>query len=117
MTSSFQRMMYAQVEWAHKYDAYARLAGSPQALATLLEPAWHEYHQTGRVPEWCGVDLLRGWAFYITRADRHGGGYGLEEGGSMVPEWTAVLERIASHEAAKARDIPPLSTSPEAPRS
>ena len=35
----------------------------------------------------------------------------------MVPEWTAVLERIASHEAAKARDIPPLSTSPEAPRS
>jgi hypothetical protein len=85
MTSSFQRMMYAQVKWAHKYDAYARLAGSPQSLATLLEPAWHEYHQTGRVPEWCGVDLLRGWAFYITRADRHGGGYGLEEGGSMVP--------------------------------
>ncbi len=103
MTSSFQRIMYAQIEWAHTYDAYARLAGSPQALATLLEPAWREYHQTGRVPDWCGVDLLRGWAFYITRADHHGGGYGLEEGGSMVPEWTAVLERIASHEATKAR--------------
>ena len=35
----------------------------------------------------------------------------------MVPEWTAVLERIATHEAAKARDIPPLTTPPQAPRS
>jgi hypothetical protein len=63
------------------------------------------------------VDLLRGWAFYITRADRHGGGYSLEEGGDMVAERNAVLERIATHEAAKSHDIPPLTTSPGAARS
>lgn len=108
--------MYAQLEWAHKYNAYARLAGSPEALTALLEPAWREYHEAGRVPVWCGVDLLRGWAFYITRADRQGGGYDLEEGGPMVSEWTAVLERIATHEASTAGDIPPLGTSQEGPR-
>jgi hypothetical protein len=112
MASEFEGLMSAQIEWAHEYDGYTRLAGSPEALAALLEPAWRQYHQTGRVPQWCGVDLLRGWAFFITRADRHGGGYDLEEGGPMVQEWNAVLERIATHEAARPGDTPPLSDAP-----
>jgi len=112
MASRFEGLMSAQIDWAHEYDGYARLAGSPQALATLLETAWRQYHQTGRVPEWCGVDILRGWAFYLTRADRHGGGYGLAEGGPMVQEWNAVLERIATHEATGPGDTPPLPDAP-----
>lgn len=109
MASDFEGLMSAQIDWAHQYDGYARLAGSPEALATILEPAWRQYRQTGRIPEWCGVDLLRGWAFYITRADRHGGGYDLGQGGGpMVDEWNAVLERIAKHEAVTPGETPPL---------
>ncbi|WP_157557624.1 hypothetical protein [Intrasporangium oryzae] len=60
------------------------------------------------MPEWCGLDLLRGWAFYITRADRHGGGYDLGEGGAKLDEWNAVLERISTHPGARPDDRPPL---------
>lgn len=106
-----QPLVSRQIEWAHLYNGYERLAGGeegPQALARLLEPAWREYQLRGRVPEWCGVDLLRGWAFYLTRADRHGGGYDLGEGGGKVREWNAVLERIATHPGARREDRPPL---------
>jgi len=108
MVGDFERLISEQVEWAHRYNGYARLALTPEHLVQILEPAWHEYRQTNRVPEWCGVDLLRGWAFYLTRADRHGGGYGLMERGTMIDEWRAVLERIATHEEATAEDVPPL---------
>lgn len=108
------RLMSRQVMWAHTYNAYERLAGGesgPNALADLLEPAWLEFRRTGRVPGWCGVDLLRGWAFYLTRADRHGGRYSLSSGGSAVVEWQAVLSRIAGHPNCGAGDRPPLPTS------
>jgi len=111
MPSSFEDMMLTQIEWAHEYNAYGRLGGSPEALEQLLGPAWREYRRTGRIPEWCGVDLLRGWAFYLTRADHHHGGYDLAESGPMVDEWTAVLDRIASHEDATGPDIPPTQNS------
>lgn len=97
-------LMHEQIVWAHTYSAYERLAGGdegPTALARLLEPAWREFERTGRVPDWCGVDLLRGWAFYLTRADRFGGGYDLSPGGPKVREWQAVLERIAAHPSAR----------------
>ncbi len=107
MIDGFERLMSRQIQWAHRYDGYARLARTPERLAEILEPARQEYRRSRRVPEWCGVDLLRGWAFYLTRADRHGGGYGLMEGGPMVDEWRAVLERIVSHEGVTADDMPP----------
>lgn len=103
--------MSRQIEWAHSYNGYERLAGGadgPASLARLLEPAWREYRDSGRVPEWCGIDLLRGWAFYLTRADRHGGGYDLGEGGGKLDEWNAVLERIATHPGARSEDRPPI---------
>ena len=49
------------IRWAQTYNGYQRLAQDPGRLGTLLEPARHEYLRTGHVPEWCGVDLLRGW--------------------------------------------------------
>lgn len=111
MSDAFDQLMYRQISWAHTYNAYQRLAGGeagPPALARLLDPAWGEYKRTGRVPDWCGVDLLRGWAFYLTRQDRFGGGYDLTEGGAKVAEWEAVLERIASHPDGRPEDRPPL---------
>lgn len=104
-----------QVHWAHVYNGYERLARSPEALLRLLEPARDEWVRTGCIPEWCGVDFLRGWAFYTTRADRHGGGYGLEPGGSLLAEWNAVLAALATHPAANGGDVPPLESRPGRP--
>ena len=112
MSDQFELLMQRQIVWALTYDGYRRLAGGeegPTALARLLEPAWREYQDTGRVPEWCGVDLLRGWAFYLTREDRHGGGYNLTEGGIKIAEWDAVLKRIASHPGTRPEERPPLA--------
>lgn len=103
-----EELLHRQVKWAHIYDGYQRLASPPDALHALIESAQREWERTGRIPDWCGVDFLRGWAFYITRADRHGGGYGLAPGGSMLAEWRAVLRAIAIHPGARGEDVPPV---------
>lgn len=92
----------AQVEWAHRYDGYTRLASSPENLETLLEGPRASFRANGRIPDWCGVDLLRGWAYYLVRADRHAGG------GTLTDEWTAVLERLRVHSGARGLDRPPV---------
>lgn len=90
-----------EVEWAHVYDGYRRLASTPQRLSKLIQPVRNSYGAHGRVPDWCGVDFLRGWAFYLVRADRHSGG------GSLDDEWRAVLEALRRHPAAEPDDRPP----------
>ncbi|WP_421740700.1 hypothetical protein [Cellulomonas sp.] len=75
----------AEVAWAHRYDGYGRIAGTPEELESLLEPARRAFRAGGRIPEWSGVDHLRAWAFYLARADRHAGG------GTLGEEWLAVL--------------------------
>ena len=64
----------ALIDWAHEYNGYQRIASSPGALEVVVESVAREFRQTGRIPEWAGVDLLRGWAFYIVRAHRFSGG-------------------------------------------
>ena len=91
----------AQLRWAHTYDAYRRLASGPEMLATVLDGARQAYRREGRVPDWCGVDLLRGWAFYLSREDRHRGG------GTLGAEWAAVLQRLREHSDATGADRPP----------
>ena len=90
-----------EVEWALAYNAYERLAADPEDLERLLSPARDDFHSTGSVPEWCGVDLLRGWAFYLVRADHFAGG------GTLGEEWQAVLSAVREHPAARRRDRPP----------
>lgn len=63
-----------ELEWALAYNAYERLAENPAGLEHLLSPALDGFRTTGRVPGWCGVDLLRGWAFYLVRGDHFAGG-------------------------------------------
>jgi uracil-DNA glycosylase len=90
-----------EIEWAHHYDGYGRLANTPTKLGRLLQPARNSFQSHGRVPEWCGVDFLRGWAFYLVRADRHMGG------GALGEEWVAVLDALRGHPEAALDDRPP----------
>lgn len=89
------------IRWAQTYNGYQRLAQDPGRLGALLEPARHEYRRNGQVPEWCGVDLLRGWAFYLYRADYFCGG------GTLDDEWLAVLDTLSRHPHAERDDRPP----------
>jgi uracil-DNA glycosylase len=107
-------LVQRQVEWAHRYNGYARLAASPEDLLRLIAPLRADFEAGRGVPEWAGVDLLRGWAFYVTREDRHGGGYGLSDlESSTYAEWRAVLDRLATHPDAMPADRPPISLGPE----
>ncbi len=90
--------------WAHRYNGYARLAGGPQQLGAVVEPLRAEFESTGGIPDWAGVDLLRGWAFLLVRAHRHGG-YGplIEE----FPQIVAIADAVARHPGATEDDRPP----------
>ena len=59
------------------------------------------YEASGRIPEWCGVDLLRAWAFYRQR-EHHNLGHS-----PMADDWNDVLNAIRRHPAARDGDIPP----------
>ena len=59
------------------------------------------YEASGRIPEWCGVDLLRAWAFYRQR-EHHNLGHG-----PMARDWDDVLDAIRRHPAATNGDLPP----------
>lgn len=99
-----------QIVWATRFNGYEQLAGpdgGPVELAAILDPATSHWRRTGSVPPDCPLDVLRGWAFFLVRADRHGGGYSLEPGGSAEAEFTAVLEAIAQHPGAQGVVDPP----------
>lgn len=91
----------AEVAWAASYNAQDRLASSTADLERLLAPARQEYRTSGRVPSWCGVDLLRGWAFLLQRMDHFAGD------GALGTEWRAALEALRRHPSATDVDRPP----------
>lgn len=91
----------AELRWALSYDGYARFAHSPEALFEVLRPAMAEHAATKRIPEWCGVDFLRAWAFYRQREHHHVGH------GPIAEDFYDVLEAIRRHPAASKRDLPP----------
>ncbi|PRY52242.1 hypothetical protein BCF74_13421 [Knoellia remsis] len=87
------RVSHEQIMWIHEYNAYDRLARTPEKLYELIRPAHEHFEHTGRVPDWCGTDFLRGWAFYLARADRHAGAEGSHH------EISAILEVLDSQDA------------------
>ena len=91
----------AELQWALTYDGYSRMAYSPEILCELLRPAMAEHAATKRIPEWCGVDFLRAWAFYRQREFHHVGH------GPIAKDFDDVLEAIRRHPAAKKHDLPP----------
>jgi hypothetical protein len=90
-----------QIRWAHRYNAYGRLAREPHELEMILQPALDQYRRNHTVPEWCGIDLLRGWAFYLVRADRFAGG------GTLGREFQDVLATVSRHPEKESGDLPP----------
>jgi hypothetical protein len=101
----------AEAEWAYTYDGYKRLAGEPRYLEAVVDVARDEYRRTGRVPPWCGVDLLRGWAFTLHRIG-HFSSHDVYD-----REWDAVLQAVRDHPAANPGDLPPTPShaAPSAP--
>ncbi|MDJ0027155.1 hypothetical protein QM583_08625 [Gordonia alkanivorans] len=102
MNANYDQLL---IEWAHTYNTYERLVGDPGTLYELLAPLRHEFDRQGTVPEWAGIDLLRGWAFYLVRAHRHSGGY--EPFMVEHPEVLAIADAIDKHSAVTAEDRPP----------
>jgi len=91
--------------WAHRYNGYERIAASPKDLHAVLEPARRTFVSEGVVPDWCGVDLLRGWLFGLARQERIWG--------SDPAEWAAVEDALRKHPAATADDLPVRGLEPE----
>ena len=66
------------LRFAIAYNGYERIAGSPEALFRLYEPIRKEWEESGRLPDWAGLDLLRGLLFLMAREDHMAGPIFLE---------------------------------------
>ncbi|AZZ82281.1 hypothetical protein C5O27_15380 [Gordonia alkanivorans] len=103
MTTSYDQLL---IEWAHSYNGYERLAGNgPRHLYELTLPLQRAFDRNGNIPEWAGVDLLRGWTFYLARAHRHGGAY--DDFAVEYPQILAIVDAVNRHEGAKDDDRAP----------
>ncbi|MBS9535504.1 hypothetical protein KIH27_18115 [Mycobacterium sp. M1] len=92
------------IRWAQFYDGYRRLAGGAPQLNEVLRPLRETFAATGAIPDWVGVDLLRGWAFLLVRVDTH-----REAGGATLgAEFAAVVDAIDRHPAVFPRERSPL---------
>lgn len=95
------------IAWAHLYDGYQRIARGAPALAEVLRPLREAFARDGVIPDWAGVDLLRSWAFLLARVDTH-----RQAGGATLgAEFTAVVDAIDAHPAARPRERSPLDRS------
>jgi len=77
------------LEFAATYNAYNQIAGEPETLSAMYEPIRRVWYQTGKVPEWMGVDLLRGLLFLMFRQDHFG-----YDDGSIIRQMHQVIEAI-----------------------
>ncbi|WP_239252995.1 MULTISPECIES: hypothetical protein [Mycobacterium] len=95
----------ALIAWARRYDGYKRLGGSPSALVKVLDPLVEEIAASGKIPEWAGVDLLRGLAFWRVRvaANREAPEYALDD-----DLFLATVDAVHKHPNARPADRPPL---------
>lgn len=91
------------IDWAQSYQAYERITDRDDLRHVIYEPIRDATTRLGDIPEWVGVDLLRGWAFYIARGHRWSGH------GSILdyPEFELIIEAVRRHPAAEPRDMPP----------
>jgi len=79
------------LEFAATYNAYNQIAAEPETLSAMYEPIRRAWKQSTEVPEWMGVDLLRGLLFLMYREDRFG--YGDD---STLRQMHQVIEAIRS---------------------
>lgn len=91
-----------EIDWARTYDAWTRLAATPETLWSLVSEAHRELVGAGTVPEWCGVDLLRGWAFLAVDELRPA------EMAPLGQHWLELLDAIRAHPGSSLADLPPV---------
>ncbi|SVD94234.1 uncharacterized protein METZ01_LOCUS447088 [marine metagenome] len=60
------------LEFAATYNAYNQIAAEPETLSAMYHPIREAWNKSARVPEWMGVDLLRGLLFLMYREDHFG---------------------------------------------
>lgn len=94
----------ALIAWAQRYNGYERIAEPSERLHQVYEPLRQESLELGEIPDWIGVDLLRGWAFYLARAHRWSGYRSIFED---FPEFESIAEAVRKHPAATPGDMPP----------
>jgi hypothetical protein len=61
------------LDFALSYDGYQRLGADPAVLRRIVEPLLQELETGETVPEWAGLDLLRGTLFFVQRQTHHWG--------------------------------------------
>ena len=79
------------LEFAATYNAYNQIAAEPETLSAMYEPIRRAWQQSSEVPEWMGVDLLRGLLFLMFREDHFGNG-----DDSTLRQMHQVIEAIRS---------------------
>ena len=79
------------LEFAATYNAYNQIAAEPEPLSAIYHPIREAWNESARVPEWMGVDLLRGLLFLMYREDHFG--YADD---STLPQMHQVIEAIRS---------------------
>lgn len=93
------------IKWALRYNGYKRLATDSNQLLEVLQVLIKPYERDQRIPEWAGIDLLRGWAFYLVRWHRFSGtGRALW---TEHPEILAIVDAINQHPHARKSDHAP----------
>ncbi|ALG87074.1 hypothetical protein [Gordonia phthalatica] len=96
--------------WAHSYNGYTRLDENLRDRGSVVARVIEEYEREGSIPEWAGIDVLRGWAFYLARSHYHTSyGQSLTE---MHPEILDIAAAIDARPWATAADRCPTLDSP-----
>lgn len=95
----------AMVRWAHSYNGYHRLGAGPAELVAVLRPLIDALEMSGKVPDWAGVDLLRGLAFFLTRRAAH---HEAPEDVLDDKQFWVVVDALRNHPHARPKDRPPL---------
>lgn len=94
----------ALIKWAQGYNGYERIAESNELQRQLVWSLEEHLRRTGEIPEGLGVDMLRGWAFFVVRGHRWSGHGPLLDD---CPGLEAVVEAVRRHPAARPEDLPP----------
>ena len=79
------------LEFAATYNAYNQIAAEPETVSAMYHPIREAWSKSSKVPEWVGVDLLRGLLFLRFRE----GHFGYDED-STLPQMHQVMEAIRS---------------------
>jgi hypothetical protein len=78
------------LEFALTYAGFRRICKGLPQLGRFVQPVLDELRETGKAPDWAGVDLLRASLFYIQRVRHMPDSYGPD----AEVEFRALIEGI-----------------------